>query len=35
MANARIHKEGDANFVEVHNRIKRGDIVGFTGYPTK
>ncbi|CAI4233117.1 unnamed protein product [Auanema sp. JU1783] len=33
MANARFHKEGD--FTEVHDRIKRGDLVGFKGFPTR
>ncbi|PIO60197.1 putative lysine--tRNA ligase [Teladorsagia circumcincta] len=35
MANARYHKAGADNFTIVHDRIKRGDIVGFTGFPTR
>ncbi|CAI5442465.1 unnamed protein product [Caenorhabditis angaria] len=34
MANARVHT-GSVDFVELHDRIKRGDIVGFTGQPTR
>ncbi|VDL67665.1 unnamed protein product, partial [Nippostrongylus brasiliensis] len=35
MANARYHKSGAEDFTALHDRIKRGDIVGFTGYPTR
>ncbi|CAD6184984.1 unnamed protein product [Caenorhabditis auriculariae] len=35
MANARYHKGGEAEFGGLHDRIKRGDIVGFTGQPTR
>ncbi|CAO4364840.1 unnamed protein product [Caenorhabditis nigoni] len=34
MANARFHT-GDVDFVTLHDRIKRGDIVGFTGQATR
>ncbi|VDM56273.1 unnamed protein product [Angiostrongylus costaricensis] len=35
MANARYHKAGLEDFNCMHERIKRGDIVGFTGFPTR
>ncbi|KAK5979612.1 Lysine--tRNA ligase [Trichostrongylus colubriformis] len=35
MANARYHKAGAEDFTLIHDRIKRGDIVGFTGFPTR
>ncbi|CCD69180.1 Lysine--tRNA ligase [Caenorhabditis elegans] len=34
MANAKFHT-GDVDFVTLHDRIKRGDIVGFTGRATR
>ena len=34
LANARYHK-GSVEFEELHDRIKRGDIVGINGYPTR
>ncbi|PAV65116.1 hypothetical protein WR25_22297 isoform B [Diploscapter pachys] len=35
MANARLYKDGVDAFLTVNDRIKRGDIVGFTGHPTR
>ncbi|KHJ95103.1 lysine--tRNA ligase [Oesophagostomum dentatum] len=35
MANARYHAAGPEDFSTVHERIRRGDIVGFTGHPTR
>lgn len=35
MANAKYHKAGAEDFTALHDRIKRGDIVGFIGYPTR
>ncbi|EYC15163.1 hypothetical protein Y032_0038g3664 [Ancylostoma ceylanicum] len=35
MANARYHAAGPEDFSKVHERIRRGDIVGFTGHPTR
>ncbi|KJH53164.1 lysine--tRNA ligase [Dictyocaulus viviparus] len=35
MANARYHRAGFEHFSSLHERIKRGDIVGFTGFPTR
>ncbi|ETN76126.1 lysine--tRNA ligase [Necator americanus] len=35
MANARYHAAGPDDFSKVHERIRRGDIVGFTGHPTR
>jgi lysyl-tRNA synthetase class 2 len=34
LANARYHK-GSLEFAELHERIKRGDIVGINGYPSR
>lgn len=34
MANARFHNMTE-DFVETHSRVKRGDIVGFKGHPTR
>ncbi|VDM68512.1 unnamed protein product, partial [Strongylus vulgaris] len=35
MANARYHAAGAEDFSKVHERIRRGDIVGFIGHPTR
>ncbi|CAD6198611.1 unnamed protein product [Caenorhabditis auriculariae] len=35
MANARFHLDASIAFEDLHDRIKRGDIVGFTGKPTR
>ncbi|CAD5234693.1 unnamed protein product [Bursaphelenchus xylophilus] len=35
MANAKYHKEGEESFAKIHDRIKRGDIIGFVGHPTR
>ncbi|CAJ0599423.1 unnamed protein product [Cylicocyclus nassatus] len=35
MANARYHAAGAEDFSTVHERIRRGDIVGFSGHPTR
>ncbi|VDN24449.1 unnamed protein product, partial [Cylicostephanus goldi] len=35
MANARYHAAGAEDFSAVHERIRRGDIVGFSGHPTR
>eukprot|EP00742_Colponemidia_sp_Colp-10_P000840 GILJ01000910.1.p1 GENE.GILJ01000910.1~~GILJ01000910.1.p1 ORF type:complete len:590 (-),score=117.23 GILJ01000910.1:83-1600(-) len=35
MANAQFHQAGEADFVSVHGRIRRGDIVGVRGFPGK
>lgn len=35
MANARFHQGSQEDFVALHDRIKRGDIVGFKGHPTR
>jgi lysyl-tRNA synthetase class 2 len=34
LANARYHK-GSLDFEELHDRIKRGDIIGINGYPSR
>ncbi|GMT15123.1 hypothetical protein PFISCL1PPCAC_6420, partial [Pristionchus fissidentatus] len=34
LANAKYHK-GEDDFTTVHGRIRRGDIVGFRGHPTR
>lgn len=34
LANARFHK-GEEEFVDVHERIKRGDIIGVIGHPAR
>lgn len=34
LANLKYYK-GSVPFVELHDRIKRGDIVGFIGHPTR
>lgn len=35
MANAKYHAGGADDFTATHDRIKRGDIVGFRGHPTR
>ncbi|KAI6209548.1 Lysine--tRNA ligase [Aphelenchoides besseyi] len=35
LANARYHKHEELSFVDLHDRIKRGDIVGFIGHPAR
>uniref|UniRef100_A0A914WEB0 Lysine--tRNA ligase n=1 Tax=Plectus sambesii TaxID=2011161 RepID=A0A914WEB0_9BILA len=35
MSNAKYHGEGPEKFEEVHESIKRGDIVGIMGHPAK
>lgn len=35
MADASLYEEGSETFLEVNNRIRRGDIVGIVGFPGK
>lgn len=34
MADLKYHKDEDS-FVDLHDKIKRGDMVGFKGHPTR
>lgn len=35
MANARYHEGGEEAFTSIHERIRRGDIVGVVGHPSR